>query len=103
MIHGGRPALLPERETDMSDEPDDPILEAQIDAEIARAIGPELGVMPREILDELRMLLRLGLRHHAGARQVLDQLRPAPSVAKSDTIATRAFKDRKKARTGGAR
>jgi len=89
----------------MRDEPDDPILEAQIEAEIARAIGPGEGVLPPEILDELRCLLRLGLRYHSGAREVLDQLRPAPSVEKSDKIATAAFKNRKKTRTGtgGAR
>jgi len=86
-----------------TDDPEDPVLEAAIEAEIARAIGPGEGVLPPEILDELRMLLRIGLRHHPGARELLDQLRPAPSVEQSDKIATAAFKGRKKAQKGGAR
>jgi hypothetical protein len=87
----------------MSTDDEDPILEAQIEAEIARALGPGAGALPPEVLDELRGLLRIGLRHHAGAREVLDQLRPAPSVEKSDKIATAAFKNRKKVGNGGAR
>ena len=85
----------------MPTDPEDPTLDALIEAEIARAIGPGAGVLPPEILDELRALLRIGLRHHPGARSLLDQLRPAPSVEQSDKIATAAFKDRKKAGNGG--
>jgi hypothetical protein len=87
----------------MKDEPDDPELDAKIEAEIARAIGPAQGTLPEEVLDELRMVLRIGLRHHPGARALLDQLGRAPSVDKSDKVATKAFKNRKKAGNGGAR
>jgi len=87
----------------MTTDHDDPILEAQIEAEIVRALGPGAEALPPEILDELRCLLRIGLRHHAGAREVLDQLRPAPSVEKSDKIATAAFKNRKNAKIRGVR
>jgi hypothetical protein len=86
----------------MSTDPDDdPILEAQIEAEIARALAPGEDALPPEILDELRMLLRIGLRHHPDARRLLENLRPAPSVTTSDTIATAAFKNRKNAKAGG--
>ena len=87
----------------MNDQPDDPELEARIEAEIARAIGPGRGVLPPEILDELRMLLRIGLLYHPGARDILAHVGPAPSVDRSDKIATSGFKNRKKAGNGGAR
>ena len=51
----------------MNDEPDDPILEAQIEAEVARALGPGVGVLPKEVLDEARLTLRIGLKYHPDA------------------------------------
>jgi len=87
---------------DMSDEPDDPVLDAMIEAEVARALGPATATMPAEVVDELRCLLRIGLRHHPGARAMLEQLRPTPSVERSDKVATAAFKNRKQVRSGGA-
>lgn len=83
-----------------TDDPQDPILEAQIDAEIERALGPGKATLPPEILDELRMLLRIGLLHHPGARGLLDHLRPSLTVEKSDKVATGRFKNRKRSKTG---
>jgi hypothetical protein len=87
----------------MSTDRDDPVLDAMVEAEIARAIGPGADALPPEILHEVRCLLRIGLLHHPGARGVLEHLRPAPAVEKSDTVATTAFKNRRKSREGGGR
>ena len=84
----------------MVTDPEDPILDAQIEAEIDRVLGPGKAALPAEVLAELRGLLRIGLRHHPGARELLDQLRPAPSVEKSDKVATARFKNRKRPKTG---
>jgi hypothetical protein len=102
MYFTGQPAPLPRNPMSL-DPDDDPFLEAQIEAEIARTIQPGEDALPPEVHDELRMLLRIGLRHHPDARRLLENLRPAPSVTTSDTIATAAFKNRKNTRTGGAR
>lgn len=87
---------------DMSGEPEDPVLDAMIEAEVERAVGPAAKTLPPEVLDELRSLLRIGLRNHPGARAVLEQLRAVRSVERSDKIATAAFKNRKQTRSGGA-
>jgi hypothetical protein len=87
----------------MNDRPEDPDLEARIEAEIERALGPGVGVLPPEVLEEARIMLRIGLRHHPDAQALLRALGPAPSVEKSDKVATGAFKNRKKAGNGGAR
>ena len=103
MDPGERPAPLVE--DDMTTDPEDPVLEAMIEAEIERAIGPAKGTLPAEILDELRLTLRIGLLYNPGARAVLEQLRPGRVVEKSDKVATAAFKNRKKkeTKTGGER
>jgi hypothetical protein len=88
----------------MNDEPDDPILEAQIEAEVARALGPGVGVLPKEVLDEARLMLRIGLKYHPDARRLLKELRPEPSVDRSDERATAALKNEARAKkNGGAR
>jgi hypothetical protein len=73
-----------------------------IEAQIEHTIEPGKKALPPEILDEVRVLLRLGLRSHPGARAVLEQLRPPLSVERSDKVATAAFKNHKRTRTGGA-
>jgi hypothetical protein len=75
----------------MNDGDEDPALTAAIEAEVARALGAGAEALPAEVREELACLLRLGLRHHTGARAILDQLRPAPSVERSDEVATAAF------------
>lgn len=85
----------------MDDGDDDPALTAAIEAEVARALGPAAEALPEEVREELAALLRIGLRHHRGAREILDQLRPAPSVERSDEVATALFQEARRARGTG--
>jgi hypothetical protein len=83
-------------------EPEDPVLDGMIEAQIERTIGPAKGALPPEILEEVRVLLRLGLRNHPGAREVLEQLRPVSPMERSDEVPTAAFRNRKLRGNGGA-
>ena len=40
----------------MDSEPEDPVLDAMIEAEVARALGPAAKTLPAEIVDELYLL-----------------------------------------------
>jgi hypothetical protein len=82
---------------------DDPVLEAQIEAEVERALGPGVGVLPKEVLDEARLMLRIGLKYHPDAQRILRELRPAPAVDKSSKVAKGALENGKRAKRGGAR
>ena len=90
----------------MSDEPiDDPAFEAQIEAEVTRAIAPYLGVYPPELVAEAKRLLRFGLRNDPATRHRLRLLRPDPIVDESGKVGVAVFRANgapKKIRNGGA-
>ncbi|MFN7135751.1 MAG: hypothetical protein ACK4N5_27005 [Myxococcales bacterium] len=86
----------------MSDEAaDDPVMEAQIEAEVEAAVAPYARVHPPELLDEMRRLMRLALRTDPHAQQLLKALRPRAVPQESDKVDLRAFAEpRKKDGTG---
>lgn len=79
----------------MTDEPhvpmEDPDVDRQIEAEVARTVGPWEGVYPAEVLDEMRRLLRFGLRNLPATQALMRQLRADLSVQRSDKVDVRSF------------
>jgi hypothetical protein len=87
----------------MTDEEPDPIMEAQINAEVETTVAPYARVYPPEMLDEMRHLLRLALRTDPYAQELLKALRPRAVPQESDKVDLRAFAEppQKKDGTGG--
>lgn len=79
---------------------EDAALEAQIEAEVERALAPYLAVYPAELMDEAKRLLRISLRSDPATRQRLRLLRADPIVDESGKVGVRAF--RVGAKTNGA-
>jgi hypothetical protein len=87
----------------MTDEEPDPVLEAQIDAEVETCVTPYARVYPPELLDEMRRLMRIALRTDPHAQELLKALRPRAVPEESDKVDLRSFAGpRKKDGTGGA-
>jgi hypothetical protein len=90
----------------MSHDPiEDPALEAQIEAEVTRALEPYAAVYPPELLDEARRSLRFALRNDPATRRRLRLLRADPIVDESGKVAVGAFKANgavERERKGGA-
>jgi hypothetical protein len=80
---------------------DDPVRSALIEAEVKRASRPFEGVLPDEVLEEMRRLHRIALRTHPDLQSLLDQLSPEPRVKRSNKIATAKFRAKKDKKAGG--
>jgi hypothetical protein len=77
----------------MNHEPgDDTALEAQIEAEVTRALAPYVAVYPPELMDEAKRLLRFSLRHDQATRERLRRLRADPVVDDSGKVSVGAFR-----------
>jgi hypothetical protein len=77
----------------MNEEPaEDPALEAQIEAEVTRALEPYVPVYPLELMDEAKRLLRFSLRNDPATRQRLRLLRADPVVDDSGKVSVGAFR-----------
>ncbi len=63
------------------DEDDDRVLDEMIEAEVKRASLPYEGKVPAPVLDEMKRLHRIALRHNPSMRALLEQLRPDPANA----------------------
>jgi len=71
---------------------EDPVLDAQIEAEVERALAPYLTVYPAEVMDEAKRLVRFSLRNDPATRQRLRMLRADPVVDDSGKVAVGAFR-----------
>lgn len=81
---------------------DDPVTEAQLDAEVETTVAPYVRVYPPAMLEELRRLMRVALRTDPYAQQLLKALRPRSVPQESDKVDLRAFAvPQKKDGTGG--
>jgi hypothetical protein len=75
----------------------DPALEAMIEAEVAEALRMNEGIFGPEELEELGHLMRIVMRTHPAARQLLEQLGPRAAPDESGKEDVSMFKG---ARTG---
>jgi hypothetical protein len=61
------------------DDPEDPVLEAELE----RALDPYRGVLPADLFAELRASLADALTTHPVGKALLDRVRPPPGQQKS--------------------
>jgi hypothetical protein len=66
-------------------EPRTPTREEYIDERVEKALSRNRELVPAELADEVRRMLRLGLRTHPNAIALVDRLRPR-ELAHSDDI-----------------
>jgi len=71
---------------------EDAALEAQIEAEVTRALAPYLPIYPLEVMDEAKRLIRFSLRNDPATRQRLRLLRADPIVDDSGKVSVGAFR-----------
>ena len=70
----------------------DPALEAMIEAEVAEALRLNEGILGPEELEELGHLMRIVMRTHPAARQLLEQLGPRAAPDESGREDVSMFK-----------
>ena len=70
----------------------DPLLEAMIEAEVAEALRPVEGAFPPDVTDELHHMMRIVMRTHPAAVQLLEQLRPRAAPDESGKEQVGVFK-----------
>jgi hypothetical protein len=75
------------------EQPEDPVLEAQIDAEVEAVVPAYAKLYPAVMLEELRCLMRVALRTDPYAQQLLKALRPRAVPQESDKVDLRAFSE----------
>lgn len=80
----------------MADDELDPVMEAQIEAEVETAVAPYARLYPRPVLDELRSTLRLALRTDPYAQDLLKAVRPRVVPEESDKVNLKSFATPKK-------
>lgn len=87
----------------MTDEEHDPVMEAQIDAEVETAVAPYARVLPPALLDEMRRLMRVALRTDPHAQELLKAVRPRAVPLESDKVDLRAFTEPQPQKKDGTR
>lgn len=75
----------------MADDELDPVMEAQIEAEVETAVAPYARLYPPPVLDELRSTLRLALRTDPYAQDLLSALRPRVVPEESNKVHLRSI------------
>jgi hypothetical protein len=86
----------------IDEQPDDPVLDKQIHDEAEAIVALFAAVYPPPLLDELRRVVRLGLRGDPYARDLLNAVRPRATPQETNKVDLRAFADDgKKAGAGG--
>lgn len=75
----------------MADDDLDPVMEAQIEAEVETAVAPYARLYPPQVLDELRSTLRLALRSDPYAQDLLKALRPRVVPEESNKVNLQSF------------
>lgn len=75
----------------MADDELDPVMEAQIEAEVETAVAPYARLYPPPVLDELRSTLRLALRTDPYAQDLLKALRPRAVPDESHKVNLQPF------------
>lgn len=88
----------------MNSEPaEDPVLEAQIEAEVKRALEPYVPIYPAELMDEAKRLIRFSLRNDPATLQRLRLLRADPILDDSGKVAVGLFRVNGAAKRAGTR
>lgn len=87
----------------MSDPPEKPTTDPEIEAAIERALARYRGLVPADLLEEMRTNLRFGLTTHESAKDIAKRLRERATPDASADVPTRAITDlaQKRAKEGG--